>query len=732
MFVIEWNKTIQQDDNRNIHKSISTSRYTKECTEAIKKWWVKNKKSNKKTSSSKNDKMKKCHTLASIEISTKQSKNDTCYCQNNLQKSHRRVLCKKKIVNCSFLCYPKPPQMQVYSLQDIIKYIDKHPDMTRDDLKNLKRDFAKNTKLTRLPSNIQLLRTYQNLVKDSIVEAQPHINKLLKKRSIRSQSWIVSVQVLTKPFWCPWKCIFCPNDFTMPKSYINTEPWAMRALLNNFDPVKQVFNRLLSLTLTWHDTSKIEMIVLGWTRDVYPKDYKEQFIKSLYDAVNWFDEYYKTVVLTKDDDKSYYGIWDDRLEEILVKFPETVQESIFVNETAEKRIIWLTVETRPEYVTDNNCAFWRDLWVTRLEMWVQSTHDDVLVANKRGHSVQQSRDAVHTLRRRWYKFSLHIMPWLYMSDTDKDYQTFVDLYSDDFFKPDEIKFYPTSVIPNTELYDLYKQWEYKALTTDEIKNLVRKVFSNIIPPYTRIKRLIRDIPSTEIVAWSSITNLSQLVRQEIRRDLKSDEAQREALYNKIYPNNKNVNTEEEFVNAVVWLQEGSVVMGEKDVASMREFVSLDTRSREVRNRAGQWQIQGRAKSDVPTPTLSARVYKSSAWREVFLSFEDELGYVYWFTRLLLPEPWMLADVAGLGEKTAIIRELHVYGNVQWVWKKTTDTKDVQHGGFGRRLMTMAESLTKIAWYERLSVIAWVGVKEYYVKQLGYEKEGTYVVKGMGV
>jgi len=65
----------------------------------------------------------------------------------------------------------------------------------------------------------------------------------------------------------------------MPKSYINTEPGAMRALLNNFDPIKQVYNRLLSLSLTGHDTDKIEMIVLGGTWDVYPKEYKEWFIK---------------------------------------------------------------------------------------------------------------------------------------------------------------------------------------------------------------------------------------------------------------------------------------------------------------------------------------------------------------------------------------------------------------------------------------------------------------------
>jgi elongator complex protein 3 len=127
------------------------------------------------------------------------------------------------------------------------------------------------------------------------IEKAGWLEQLLKKRSIRSMSGIVPIQVLTKPFRCPGKCIFCPNDATMPKSYINTQPGAMRALLNNFDPYKQTYNRLLSLMLTGHATDKIEMIVLWGTRDVYPKKYKIEFIKGLYDACNHFDEFLEQI-----------------------------------------------------------------------------------------------------------------------------------------------------------------------------------------------------------------------------------------------------------------------------------------------------------------------------------------------------------------------------------------------------------------------------------------------------
>ncbi len=119
-----------------------------------------------------------------------------------------------------------------------------------DILKNIKRTFAREHNMDTLPSNIQILRAYRSLLSKGKIKSDLNFEKLIKKRSIRSESGIVAVQVLTKPFRCPGQCIFCPNDPTMPKSYIKTEPGAMRALLNHFDPIAQVYNRLISLSLT--------------------------------------------------------------------------------------------------------------------------------------------------------------------------------------------------------------------------------------------------------------------------------------------------------------------------------------------------------------------------------------------------------------------------------------------------------------------------------------------------
>ena len=78
------------------------------------------------------------------------------------------------------------------------------------------------------------------------------------------------------------------------------------------------------------------------------------------------------------------------------------------------------------------------------------------------------------------------MPGLYGSDEEKDLQTFIDIYSDPAFRPDEIKFYPTSVIPNTELYELYKKGEYKPIETESIQRIITTTFRDIIPPLSLI------------------------------------------------------------------------------------------------------------------------------------------------------------------------------------------------------------------------------------------------------
>ena len=629
-------------------------------------------------------------------------------------------------------------------------------DLNLDTLTKIKKDRCIANKMDKIPWNASVMREYYRMVAAGEIVANPDIVKVLIKRAVRSQSWIVPVQVLTKPFWCPGKCIFCPNDFTMPKSYINTEPGAQRALMNNFDPYKQAYNRLLSLTMTGHPVDKIEMIVLGGTWDVYPQDYKEWFLKWLYDACNTFGEFlhiYNSGTVQKDFRK--FEIWD-----LDIKYPETIAESIKINETSDQRMIWLTIETRPEYVTDENCIFWRNMWITRIEMWIQSMFDDVLDANKRWHSIEQVREAMHRLRSYAFKISCHFMPGLYWSTITKDIETFRLAYDDIYIRPDEIKFYPTSVIPNTELFDMYVEWKYIPLKLEDSKHIIKETLTKYIPPYTRIKRLIRDIPSEEVAAGSDVTNLRQLVENELMDIYIWDESKRSEQYSKlwsssdldnkseyisdIYIDKKNnltsseignqFETEDEFFDSSLFTIKSSDIFWKNllkstntyiiwkwklDSNSVRNFVSLDTRSREITHAPRDHKAK-----DVFTVI---RQYESSNGIEMFISIEDEIGYLYGFGRLCLPKDGGIVNIEWLGVWTAMIRELHVYGQLTGVGLDSND--GVQHTGIGKYILSISEKISSKFEFGRLSVISGIWVREYYKKQ-GYSLTWTYMVKDL--
>ena len=593
--------------------------------------------------------------------------------------------------------------------------------LTSESLKDAQRAFAKSRNLSTLPSKSQILQAYFQLLEQGKIEKNADFELLLRKRAIRSLSGIVPIQVLTKPFPCPSRCIFCPNDPEMPKSYIKSEPGAMRAFLNQFDPLKQVYNRLYSLQQTGHKTDKIEMIVLGGTWDFYPRDYKIDFIKQLYDACNTFWALAIKNLAGTAEWKYAFEI----MNQGQIQLSASLEEAIQINETAQHRIIGLTIETRPEFVTDQNCRDRRAMGVTRIEMGVQSTDDAVLDLNKRGHHLAEVEKALHKLRQYAFKFSIHIMPGLYGSTMEKDIQTFRDVYTNPYLKPDEIKLYPTSVIPQTELYELYQQGKYQPITTEEISEIIERTFREIIPPYTRIKRLIRDIPATEISAGSNITNLSQLMHEKLlKKYQKADADFRSVFYCRLYQDFQVFSDEEEFFEKIIGSRPSHLgdfqtyLLGKiPELSSFRHFVSLDTRSREVRNKKEKTEVLN----------LVVRAYESSVGQEYFISYEDELGYLYGFTRLLLPKLEERIDVAGLGLETALIRELHVYGSLQSLKTQEESGQKVQHSGLGKQLLETAEKIAQKSDFSKLSVISGVGVREYYRKQ-GYELEGTYMVK----
>src|SRR5690606_12330524 len=138
-------------------------------------------------------------------------------------------------------------------------------------------------------------------------------------------SGVTTVTVLTKPYPCPGKCIFCPTDVRMPKSYLPDEPGAMRGLEHQFDPYAQVRSRIQQLESVGHPTDKIELLILGGTWSSYRRDYQEWFIKRCFDAMN--------------DLPPVPGPVEEKVA------PGELLQAQVMNETAHHRNVGLVIET---------------------------------------------------------------------------------------------------------------------------------------------------------------------------------------------------------------------------------------------------------------------------------------------------------------------------------------------------------------------------------------------------
>jgi elongator complex protein 3 len=342
-----------------------------------------------------------------------------------------------------------------------------------------------------------LVAAYQQLVESGEWEPDETLLAAIRLKPVRTLSGVTTVTVLTKPYACPGKCIFCPDDVRMPKSYLPDEPGAMRAVEHNFDPYRQVRSRLEALSAVGHPTDKIELLILGGTFSAYTRHYQEWFITQCFEAMN---------AGGRGDRRSTQKPGADNTPGL-----EEVQ---LINETALHRNVGLAVETRPDEITPDELAWFRRLGVTKVQMGVQSLDDSILELNQRGHTVAQAKQAVALLRAGGFKIVLHWMPNLLGATPGSDREDFPRLWQG--LCPDELKIYPTQLLEKTPLYELWKGGQYHPYTTDELIALIADLKPSI-PRYCRVNRIIRDIPSTHVVEGNRRTSLRQDVQAEMER-----------------------------------------------------------------------------------------------------------------------------------------------------------------------------------------------------------------------
>lgn len=356
----------------------------------------------------------------------------------------------------------------------------------RADLASFKRKMAKKYGIS-CPSNVRLLKAYHKLVKTGRIRKSGKIEDLLKTRPIRSLSGIVNVSVLTKPYPCPGKCLYCPIEKGIPKSYLSGEPAVERAKRLKYNPYLQVKKRIEMLENEGHPTDKIDLRIIGGTWSFYPQKYQTWFIKRCFDACNG-------------------------------RIGRNLKESQRLNEKVKHRMIGISTETRPDFINEKEIKWMRGLGITRVELGVQSIYDDVLKLNLRGHGVKETISATKLLKDAGIKVCYQMMPNLPGSDLKKDEKTFEELFQNPDFRPDYLKIYPCALVKEAPLYKLYLQKKYRPYAKEELINLI-KIIKKKVPYYVRIQRITRDIPSRFIVAGGAqISNLRQLILEDMKKE----------------------------------------------------------------------------------------------------------------------------------------------------------------------------------------------------------------------
>ncbi len=502
-----------------------------------------------------------------------------------------------------------------------------------EELHKLKKHYARNFNVP-LPTNFKLQETYEKMVEEGWPEDRS-LQRLIRKRKIRTLSGVSVITVLTKPYPCPGKCVFCPTEPGMPKSYLSNEPGAMRAVLDDFHPRDQVATRIDSLTRQGHETDKIEMIVLGGTFSAYNPRYQTDFVRALFNACN---------------DKP----------------GRSLTEAQVINESSKHKIIGLSLETRPDHITEKEIRRMRELGATKVQIGVQHLDQEILDLNKRGERIDDTIRAMQLLRDAGFKIATHLMPNLPGSTPEKDLWMVDEFFKNPDFRPDQVKIYPCVVTPYAELEQWWKEGRYQSYSDEVLMDLLTRM-QLLLPEYVRVERLFRDIPGESILEGSQKTNMRQLVEDQMVIDGKTCRC---------------------------------------------------IRCREIKGES----------YDPDSTTLKVDSYEAAGGKEFFIHFDDttrdrlcSLLRLRFSSYSLLGKPHFIPELEG----AALVREVHVYGAEVEVGEARKSAS--QHAGLGRRMLETAEKISRDAGFKKMAIIAGVGTRNYY-RKWGYELEGTYMTK----
>jgi len=346
---------------------------------------------------------------------------------------------------------------------------------------------------------------------------------------------------------------------------------------------------------------------------------------------------------------------------------KTLEEEIEINETSKIHIIGLTLETRPDTINMEEIANFRRYNCTRVQLGVQHTNNNVLKKIMRGHTIECAYKAIKLLKNNCFKVDIHIMPNLPGSTYDIDKIMFDEILYDQRIQVDQYKIYPTAIVPYTKIKKWFDEGTYVPYDDMLLYELIKE-FKKKVQKYKRLNRIIRDIPGHYIEGGYSTKFVN--MRQLLQNDMK-----------------------------------------------LNNWDCKCIRCREIKGN----------NVSIENVKINIEKYKASDSDEYHISFDTNCNknYLIGFLRLRLNKD--NSNVLDSIKSCALIRELHVYSNLNSVGNNIEGS--MQHKGFGKQLVAKAEEIALDNGYKKVAIISGTGVRGYY-KNLGYDLIDTYMIKNL--
>jgi len=545
------------------------------------------------------------------------------------------------------------------------------------------------------PSKSQMRYIYDKYFSDQ------HLNntlgRYLIKKACRSRSGVLVSTVVLRPdvFSCPKKCSYCPTETdlngrpTQPKSYLSSEPAMLRAIKYNFNIKGQIWDRIKAYIDTGNirdsiGSCKMEIILSGGTWESYPYEYRNQVMNEIYWAANT------------------YG--DSEVRDIM-----NIEQEITINETSKYRVIGMTIETRPDFITKQSIRDYRRWGVTRVQIGVQH-YDDIILdgINRECHTIDTIK-ALKMLKQAGFKIVCHLMPDLPGSNPELDKWMFDQAINNPDLQFDDVKVYPTAVCqssdPNllvkSDIADWYANGTYIPYAEKNLNDLINvlKYYKTNIQPWIRIQRLVRDIPKQSIQAgYEGISNLRQIIQDQMKKEGTRCNCIR----------CMEIGDEDKLMDSAKL-----IVRKYKASEGQEYYISIES------NKSYSWSYLWFL---IKYWIIRILTLKKIYWSGDMKTYNGLIG----FCRLRLDSNPGGGFIKELSD-CALIREVHVYGHSLGVGSSGNSS---QHKGYGQLLVKTAEEIAIANNYNKVAVIAGVGTREYYKNKCGYHLEGTYMIKNL--